>query len=612
MCGIAGHYCNYHVDQSVIKRMTDAIAHRGPDAEGFYYNDHVALGHRRLSIIDLSSAANQPMHSTDGRWIIVFNGEVYNYSEVATSLNLILRTHSDTEVILESFVQLGIDAISKWNGMFAIALYDTVRSRLYLIRDRLGVKPLYYYFVNGDLYFASELKSLTSCSVVQKNLSINYSAIRSFLQLGYIPGPATIYNEIHKLPAGSYAEFDGQTFHITPYWSAEEQFYPTTITNEDDALLKLEELLTSSVKYRMIADVPYGSFLSGGIDSSLITALSQRLSDKPIKTFSIAFNESRFNEAQYARAVASHLRTDHHEFTVTESEALDLVETMLDAYDEPYADSSGIPTMLVSKLARQKVTMVLSGDGGDELFMGYGAYQWADRLSQSYIKLAHNPIAQLLKLGNERMQRASHVFDFDNANTLPEHIFSQEQYLFSNKELNRLLKFHNNPIALNYRSVKSRQLSPSGLQSFFDLKYYLCDDLLTKVDIASMQYALEVRVPLLDYRVVEFALNLDDSLKRRPGITKYLLKQVLYKYVPQHIFDRPKWGFSIPLAKWLQGDLMYLIKEHLSDENLNKFNLVNPLVAAHYRDAFLAGKSYYYNRVWSLMILHRWMGKHSN
>ncbi len=591
--------------------MTDAIAHRGPDAEGFYYKENIALGHRRLSIIDLSSAANQPMYSADNRWVIVFNGEVYNFNEIAKQSELQLITHSDTEVLLESFAKKGVEAISEWNGMFALALYDTLRNKLFLIRDRLGIKPIYYFFNNGKLFFASEIKALTHLDDLKTELTINQNAVNSFLQLGYIPGPATIYNEIKKLPAGHYAEYNGSDFTIVPYWQAEERIYPSVITNERDALHRLEELLISSVKYRMIADVPFGTFLSGGIDSSLVTAIAQSVSDDPVKTFSIAFNEAQYNESQFSRAVSKHLNTQHHEFTVSENDALELVEKMLDAYDEPYADSSGIPTMLVSKLARQHVTMVLSGDGGDELFMGYGAYAWAKRLSNPLLNTFHNAVSLLLGFGNERMQRAAKVFDFDDSKNLPEHIFSQEQYFFSSSELKNLLKHEAKAVELNYKNVKSRRLSAAEQQSFFDLKYYLCNDLLTKVDIASMQYALEVRVPLLDYRIVEFSLNLDESLKKKDDTTKYLLKQVLYKYVPRELFNRPKWGFSIPLPKWLKGELRYLINTYLSDDVIIKHKIFNLQTARYYREAFLQGQNYYYNRVWAMLLLHRWLEKHN-
>jgi asparagine synthase (glutamine-hydrolysing) len=612
MCGIAGFFCKDRIEQAVIKQMTDAIAHRGPDAEGFFYKDNIALGHRRLSIIDLSAAANQPMYTSDNRRVIVFNGEVYNYREIANELSLKLKTHSDTEVLLESFAALGPEAISKWNGMFAIAVYDKITNKLFLIRDRLGIKPVYYFQSNDKLFFASELKALTAVASVRSELTINQSAITSFLQLGYIPGPATIYNEIKKLPAGHYASFDGTEFIIRPYWQAAQRIESLVISNENEVVKKLEELLLSSVKYRMIADVPFGAFLSGGIDSSVVTAMAQRVSETPLKTFSIAFNEAKYNESQYSRAVAAHLGTDHHEFIVSENDALGLVEHMLDAYDEPYADSSGIPTMMVSKLARQHVTMVLSGDGGDELFMGYGAYNWAKRLNHPLIKVLHKPISWLMNLGNERLQRAAHVLHYPNKNTLPEHIFSQEQYFFSSDELRSLLKNQQQPVTLYYSEAMARKLSAAEQQAFFDLKYYLCDDLLTKVDIASMQYALEVRVPLLDYRIIEFSLNLSEELKKKDNVSKYLLKQVLYKYVPQEIFNRPKWGFSIPLPKWLRSELKYLIDQYLNNDMMAKHQLMDVNRAAYYRDAFLQGKNYYYNRVWAMMILHRWIEKHTS
>ena len=613
MCGITGFYgAGERYGRSTLEAMTRCIAHRGPDADGFFTDGLVGLGHRRLSIIDLSSAANQPMQSRDSRYTMVFNGEVYNYAEIANDMQLELRTHSDTEVLLESFARENTQAIERWNGMFAVGLYDRSERLLYLIRDRLGVKPLYYHRDGNNLMFASELKSLLN-GVPKEKLTVDRAAVRAFLNLGYIPGPHTIYNEIQKLPSGAYATFDGKDFEVTRYWRPHTSVVANVERNEASALDRFQSLMQSSVRYRMIADVPYGTFLSGGIDSSLVTALAQEASDVPVKTFSIAFNESGFDESGYARAVAQHLGTQHHEFTVTERDAMELTEKMLDAYDEPYADSSGLATMLVAKLARKHVTMVLSGDGGDELFMGYGAYRWARRLDNGLVKAVRRPAAAVLGLMSHRARRAMKVVNYQSEARKTRHIFSQEQYFFSDRELDRmLLQPYGSDVEMNESLGQfGRMLTAAEKQSMFDLVYYLRDDLLVKVDIASMQHALEVRTPFLDYRVVEFALGLHEDLKMKNGTSKHLVKQLLYRYLPKSMFDRPKWGFAVPMKKWLNTDLKYLVDRYTNEAMLQKHDVVNSAQALKIVNAYQNGHEYLFNRVWSLLILHRWLEKHT-
>ncbi|RLD57996.1 MAG: hypothetical protein DRJ01_13165 [Bacteroidetes bacterium] len=356
----------------------------------------------------------------------------------------------------------------------------------------------------------------------------------------------------------------------------------------------------------MISDVPLGTFLSGGIDSSLVTAVAQSISKKPVKTFSIGFNESKFNESAYAAKVAKHLKTDHHEFIVSEKDVLELIDDFFDIYDEPFADSSGFPTMLVSKMAKKHVTVVLSGDGGDELFHGYGAYIWANRLNNPLINTFKKPIGFTLSHLNDKYKRAAKLFQYPDKQHIKTHIFSQEQYFFSANELKKLLI--NNKISTVPENFNlSRSLTPNEEQSIFDLKYYLKDDLLTKVDRASMHYALETRVPLLDHNIVEFALNINPELKIKNKEQKHLLKQVLYDYVPAQYFDRPKWGFSIPLSKWLKTDLSYLIDKYLSKEIVETANIVNYSEVKSLIKKFNNGQKFLYNRLWVLIVLHRWI-----
>jgi len=614
MCGIAGYYSlSQKYTPTDLKKMTDCLQHRGPDADGFFYDDVAGLGHRRLSIIDLSTAANQPMTSHNSQYIIIFNGEIYNFKEIAFELDMPLRTHSDTEVILEAFVKWGVNAVNKFNGMFAIALYDKNSQILYLFRDRLGVKPIYYYRNGNDIVFASEAKSLLQIDSIRSNVTINKDAVAEFLYLGYIPQPDTIHNEIFKFPAGCYLKVSAKEFSFQCYWKPEDHIEANTLTDFTSAKKKLKELMTSSVRYRMISDVPFGTFLSGGVDSSLVTATAQSISSEPVKTFSIGFKESKFNESKYARAVADHLKTDHHEFIVTENEALELLDKMTLTYDEPFADSSSIPTMLVSKLARQYVTMTLSGDGGDELFLGYGMYNWAARLKNPFVRMFRRPITSTLSLMSGRYQRAANVLRYDDLSQIKSHIFSQEQYFFTRKEISELLKdptgnkfvLDENPPILN------RTLSVKEAQALFDIKFYLRDDLLVKVDKASMQYSLETRTPFLDYRIVEFALNLDEKLKVQNGTAKYLLKEVLYDYLPADLFKRPKWGFGIPLINWLRNDLHYLIDKYLSREMIEQNGLLNYSVVQRYVKDFESGTDYYYNRIWNLILLNIWKSRNS-
>jgi asparagine synthase (glutamine-hydrolysing) len=620
MCGIAGYYSAEKVfSPENLKEMTSCLAHRGPDADGYFADEIAGLGNRRLKVIDLSEQANQPIYSDDNRYVIVYNGEVYNYKEVAAEVktannSVVFKTNSDTEIILKAFIQFGTDFVQKLNGMFAFAIYDRIARELYIYRDRLGVKPLYYYYDGKKFAFASELKALVLLKQIP--LEINYGAIHEFLHLGYIPFPNSIYKGISKLEAGHYLKISEKPVTNQSYWNIEYKLKDETIADENTALIQLGELLTSSVRYQMKSDVPYGVFLSGGIDSSLITAIAVEQSGGTVNTFSIGFEEARFNEAEHAKRVATHLKTAHQEFIVSYKDALPLVDTMVSIYDEPYADTSAIPAMLVSKMARQHVTVALSGEGGDELFFGYGAYKWAGLLNKNVWRTLRQPLSAALKMFPEtRYQKASMLFDYpSDGDRVPSHIFSQEQFMFSDKELNDLLLPPCNDggyIDDDIANMSKRKLEPSEYQAMFDIKYYLPDDLLTKMDRASMQYSLEARVPYLDHRLVEFALNLSPQLKVKNGITKYLLKQLLYKKLPKEFFRRRKQGFSIPLRIWLQNELRYLIDEYLDKTTIERFAIVRYDTVREMKEDFFAGKDYLYNRLWLLIVLHKWLDKNS-
>lgn len=616
MCGIVGFYSpTKQIKKEDLEQMANSVSHRGPDAAGYFMNEGgtLGLGHRRLSIIDLSQAANQPMLSANGRYVVVFNGEIYNFRDITKKLDIHPRTSSDTEIILEAFTRMGPLCVDLFNGMFAIAIYDKHDGSLHLFRDRLGVKPLYYYFEDGNFAFGSEIKTLLQVPLVKKGLQVFKPSIHTFLYAGYIPEPFTIYKSIKRLPTGSYALLKNGDFAVKQYWKPEEKITPAVKKDFTAAKAELKDLLESSVRYRMISDVPFGTFLSGGIDSSTVTAIAQSISDKPVKTFSIGFKEAKHNESEYARKVSEHLRTEHYEFTVTENDALQLIDRMTEAYDEPYADSSAIPTMLVSKLARQHVTMTLSGDGGDELFLGYGAYDWAKRLNNPLVKLLRAPITLSLSQLGERYKRAAGVFNYKSRQRIKSHIFSQEQYFFSEEELDDLLlDGYKEHLLFNedFTGIK-RRLSVQEEQALFDIKHYLKDDLLVKVDVASMQFSLETRAPFLDYRVVEFALNLSENLKKKNGVSKYLLKEVLYDYVPKEMFARPKWGFSIPLGKWLKTDLHYLLEKYLHPQVIERHKVVNAEKVKSIINKFENGNNYLYNRIWVLILLHKWLEEHA-
>ena len=612
MCGIAGYFApNQPAGAEVLRQMVRSLAHRGPDAEGFY-TDHLAgLGHRRLSIIDVSAAANQPMTSRDSRWIMVYNGEVYNFREIAKELATTLRTHSDTEVILEAFAKWGPSAVSRFNGMFAIALYDVEEKGLYLFRDRIGVKPLYYVTFGNKFFFASELKAITCLQEIARELQPDQEAIALYLQLGYIPQPYTIWQQVKKFPSGSYMKITADGQQIIRWWKPEEAIHPAVISDVKSAKDQLLQLLSSAVSYRMISDVPFGTFLSGGVDSSLIAALAQRNSATKINTFTIGFHEKQFNEATHAKQIAQHLHTDHHELMVTQEEAMELLETFIDTYDEPFADSSGFPTLLISRWASRQVKMVLTGDGGDELFMGYGMYRWPQWLQNPLVRMGRIPIGAALQALGGKYARIAWMFRYSNTELMKQHIFSQAPYFFTDTEIESLLMHPASvPVLPSFATTAGRHMTPAEEQSFFDIEYYLKDDLLVKVDRASMKYGLECRTPFLDYRVVEFALNVSPKMKMNRSRLKILPSLVLKELLPPELFQRPKRGFSIPLLQWMQHEWHHLLDDYLSEEIISRHGVVRYATVSSLKKKFLAGEHYLYNRLWNLVVLHRWFEQH--
>ncbi len=605
MCGIGG-FRAFDDPARKAQALSIMLSHRGPDAEGTFNDQDVWLVHRRLSILDLSDSANQPFVSACGRYVIVFNGEVFNYQSIANKLRLKTRTQSDTEVVVEAFAKLGVECAELFNGMFAFCIFDRQARNFYLFRDRIGIKPLFIYQNEGRQFaFSSELGALVKGLSLKPTL--NTHALANYLHLGYIPENQTIYENIHKFPAGCWGILEAEKLVLEPYWEADKKIKAEPpMADFDQAKEGLKSLLSESVRLQMISDVPVGTFLSGGVDSTLVTALAQHHSHKSIQTFTIGFKEAKHDESGHARKIASYLGTDHNQFILSEKEAMNKVVAVPDIYGQPYADSSALPTLLVSQMASGKLKVILSGDGGDELFFGYGSYRWAEWLASNRGKISRPFLRFVLRqMNSSRYRRVADLLDLPAKGQRAAHIFSQEQYFFTAKEIAALL----NPdlpklptIDQTPPHIKGRILTAAEQQAFFDFKNYLKDDLLVKVDIASMQYALEVRVPILDYRIVEFALNLVPQLRAE----KTLLKSVLYDFVPQSYFNRPKWGFSIPLAKWLKGGLAYLIEDYLSQQLVEEYGFVRYEEVEFYINRFRKGYEHYYNRLWVLIMLHKW------
>lgn len=622
MCGIAGIVDLACDSGNFIGEMTGAVRHRGPDAQNTFTNrsGDISLGHTRLSIIDLSTAANQPFVSQSGRYVIVFNGEIYNFKslrrELETKHQVTLKTSSDTEVLVEGFAVLGSQLVTKLEGMFAFTILDQETKKVFLFRDRVGKKPLFYFQSDQHFVFASEIKALLKHPVVANSARIRRQSLSTFLHLGYTPEPHTIYENILKFPAGHFGELGpGQDLRIQRYWTLESHLSNARITDVDTAKDQLKQLLTSAVNDRLVSDVPVGAFLSGGTDSSLVCAIASKLTSEPLKTFSIGFKDGKFDETKFSRDVSRHLNTEHQEFILEERDALEILQTYLHHFDEPFADTSAIPTMLVSKLARQKVKVALTGDGGDELFLGYGAYKWAERLASPLFETVQQPLRSVLRMtGESRAMRAAHLLEQVSESQLRSHIFSQEQYFFSQSEIETLLSASWKPLktfVYNDTSHSKKHLTSAERQALFDFEYYLKDDLLVKVDRASMYYALECRCPLLDHKVIEFAFRLGSDLKVRNGVSKWILKELLRDYLPHELVYRRKWGFSVPLSQWLKGDLRYMLDDTLSDRSLSEIGIFNLAYVKQLKEEFLKGRDYLYNRLWVVAVLQKWMKEHA-
>jgi asparagine synthase (glutamine-hydrolysing) len=632
MCGITG-YLRYQRDwnesqhRTLTFAMTDKLRHRGPDDAGFWVDSELgmALGHRRLSIIDLSPAGHQPMTSQDKSGVIVLNGEIYNFEFIRAELDAAgvrnnWRGYSDTEVLLAAIGHWGIPkTLEKLNGMFAFAYVDIVQKKLFLVRDRFGEKPLYIYQDADGIGFASEIKALQR--IPNFNDQIDTAALSEFMTYAYIPAPSSIYQNISKLPPASYMEIDlGYSKTppvITPYWSALDcaiQSQTHLIHDENDALRLLDDILRETIALRMLADVPLGAFLSGGIDSSMVVAMMQAQSSRPVKTYTIGFAEDDYNEAPHARVVANHLGTDHTEQIVNAAEAMAVIPHLPEFYDEPFADSSQIPTYLVSRLARRDVTVSLSGDAGDELFGGYNRYFAGAKLWQT---MSNIPLP-LRDLAAQAMTCFSpQQIDKSLGRLLPVKALGDKTH-----KLGRLLTAHNQN-ALYHRmhtfwpldtvkAGKSENKFISHVGSFtddmmlHDTINYLPNDILVKLDRASMAVGLESRVPFLDPKIFSFAWSLAPDLKIRDNQGKYLLRKLLYQYVPQSIVDRPKMGFGLPIADWLRGQLRDWAEDLISETALVQDGYLRHEPIIQKWQEHLSGRRNWQDYLWPVLMYMAW------
>lgn len=608
MCGITALLQGAATDpSSAIRGMTNALVHRGPDDAGTWCSNdgRIALGHRRLSIVDLSSLGRNPMSSGNGNYWITYNGEVYNYRALRRELEtagFAFRSHTDTEVILAAYERWGIDCLERFVGMFAFALWDQSRRQLVLVRDRLGKKPLYYAEYGDRVSIASELKAIVTDPLFPR--TPDPDAVRMYLRYGYIPSPRSIYAHARKLPPGHYAIVSADRVDVHRYWDPLKSALAESSDDPREAEGTLEALLRDAVGTRMLADVPVGAFLSGGIDSSLIVALMQEQSETPVRTFTIRFANRRFNEAEYAAAVAKHLGTEHHEHFCDEAELLSVVDRLPDMFDEPFADSSAVPTYLVSKMARRHVTVALSGDGGDELFFGYPRYRY-HALAAGVLTLPPN-VRRAVAFASERvpsrqMRRVAEVLRGDELDQYGRFISwcrADEIAAATGRDSEDAMLYRD---MLDRASAVPRQARPALL----DLVSYLPEDILTKVDRASMSVSLEVRAPLLDHRVVEFALGLPLSMKYRGGVTKVLLRQLLYKRIPRALIDRPKQGFGVPLLDWFRGPLFEKMEDYVAGAELQYLG-VDPRQFREVWTAFKAGRNRRVDYLWQMLMLVAW------
>lgn len=646
MCGIAGIWRAGGLraaDRESLVRMTEALRHRGPDAGGIWSDppSGIVLGHRRLAIVDLSLTGAQPMQSHDGRYVTVYNGEIYNFRALRAELcdaGVRFGGTSDTEVMLEAISHWGLSgAVSRFVGMFAFALWDRERRCLSLVRDRLGIKPLHYSQPGGVFQFASELGAIEDGSTMP--LCIDRNALARYVRLGYVPAPWTIYTGVRKLEPGCILTLDaaGGTPRLERYWSLEEVAARGRAVpfrgDIADAADELEKLLTDAVRLRMVADVPIGAFLSGGIDSSTVVSMMQSVARGPVRTFSVGFAETEFDEATSACHVAKWLGTEHTSLRVGSAEATGVIQALPEMFDEPFADSSQIPTYLVSKLARQSVTVALSGDGGDEVFGGYNRYLWAPRLQAAAARLPgwfrRGTARALSAIPSERVDDVYSLVE----GALPQHlrmrlpgdkfaksvqVLGQTTLRSAHEELvgssSALVLVRGAVAGLEHSLLPPTSAWLRGAEQMmaWDSVTYLPDDILTKVDRASMAASLEARVPLLDHRVLAFAWSLPSDYRIQGGIGKVVLRDVLARHVPRRLFERPKMGFGVPIGEWLREDLRPWAEDLLADRRIRADGFLDPGAVRALWRSHLSGDVRNPQRLWTVLMFQAWLSHRSS
>jgi asparagine synthase (glutamine-hydrolysing) len=628
MCGLTG-FCDFNkkLTKNDLTAANNVLYHRGPDSGNVEVFDTdnavIGFGHRRLSIMDVSENGSQPMYSDDKNVVVILNGEVYNFKEIRKDLidaGYSFHSDSDTEVIIKAYQEYGIDeAVKKFIGMFAFALYDIKKQVVYLLRDRPGVKPLYYYNNKGTILFASELKSIYTYPGFEKN--INEKAVSLFFNYGYIRAPYTIFNNTYKVQPGHYIKIDIRTQKTEDikYWDVFDYYNkPKLKISEEEALETVESLFKSAFQYRMVSDVPVGVFLSGGYDSSVVAAVLQKNSTQKIKTFTIGFSEEKWDEAPHAKKIAAHLGTDHHEYYCTTKEAQDIFPELADIYDEPFGDSSGIPTTLVSRFARKQVTVSLSADGGDEIFAGYSRYDYLHKLNKVFSKSPDFLLNTGRVLSNAAMgvfpglkrvhkiARLTEILNTYKKNGLSD-IYCR---LFNYNDISELINGFDSKIGLlDDVGIMNEGNDFMNKTIGYDYRTYMVDDILTKVDRATMSISLEGREPLLDHRIIEFVSQLPSELKYNNGEKKYLLKKIAHKYIPKPLLDRPKAGFTFPMQEWLTTDLKDYVFNYINEEQLSKHNYLNVKKAIRMRDDFLAGKKNMETQIWLILMFQMWWNK---
>lgn len=625
MCGICGYIRKREITLEKLRQMNDTMYHRGPDdagAESYPVSGGYQLGlaQRRLAIMDLSDLGHQPMHSDNERVVLVYNGEIYNFRELREELaDYPFRSDCDTEVIIAAYLKWGISCVNRFNGMFAIALYDREEEALYLIRDRAGKKPLYYWYEQGELVFASELKPIMACPDFQGR--IDRGVLSRYLFQQYINAPESIYEHVYKLAPGAILRFQGGQIGISNYWSVREAYEGASkfpVESYEEAKEQLKALLKRAVSLRMIADVPLGTFLSGGYDSSLVTALAQEHSSKPVKTFSIGFREEKYNEAPYARAVADYLGTSHTELMIEESDMLRLVEGISKYYDEPFADPSQIPTMLVCKLARQQVTVALSGDGGDEFYCGYHIYekvaqaQKLDRLGAMVHGLCSLPGLKQFHAQDRLPFKARVIAGNRDRETKTQ--FAAGNYPGMARAMVGELPAGGRALPVHYPVESSYPVRDWQIcRMLLDMDTYLPGDILCKMDRASMKYSLEARCPILDPDVMAYSYRIPHRYKYAAGDKKHILKEIAYDYIPRELLERPKRGFGVPLDKWLRGPLKEQLLCYAEYEFIKRQDIFDaPYVSKMVRDYVERGDrgastgENYSGLTWAYFVFQKW------